>query len=435
MRKKTVVVIDLSGRGAALVHKYSESNQVGNIIAIPGNELMAINSKVPVKIFPGLKTTSVKEILTICKKLKADLVDVAQDNAVEAGVADALLAEGFNVVGPTRDAGRIEWDKAWARDFMKKYDIPVPVYKVFTSKKNAIEFVKKNPKMKFFIKASGLAEGKGAIPAENLQQALFAIDQMGKFGEAGNTFVIEEWLMGEEFSMFAATDGKSYQIIGNAQDHKRFYTGDEGPNTGGVGCSTPPLVVSKPVYKQAEMIVKKAIEGLAKEGTPYKGVLYLGAIVVNGKVFVIEFNARWGSPEAEVLVPGIKSDLFELGMSIVENKLNSFKIKIDGLARVAVTGSLRAGVENKKRRLFGLENVLKIPGVIVYGTRITYEKNNYFVSSGRLFHIVGSGKTVIEARSKAYAAMSLLHIEGNNLHYRTDIGYRDVERLAKNRYN
>lgn len=426
---KTVVVIDGGGRGSALVRKYSQSRHVKEIIAIPGNDLMQLNSRVPVHIFPKLKTTSIPEIVRICKKYKVDLVDVAQDNAVEAGLVDKLIEQGFDVVGPTRAAGKIEWDKAWARDFMRKHKIPSPVYKVFKSQQDAVQFINKQSDKKWFVKASGLAEGKGAIPVENKLEAISAIKQMSKFGKAGKTFVVEDWLDGEEFSMFAICDGKTFQVAGSAQDHKRLYDGDLGPNTGGVGCSTPPLVISKMIHKQAEEIIEKTIDGLEKEGRPYKGVLYLGAIVVQGKVYVIEFNARWGSPEAEVLVPGIKNDFFELGISVARGSPENVKIKTDGLARVAVTGSLRQNAISGSRELFGIDIVLKMQDITVYGTRVSIKHKRYFVSSGRLFHLVAEGRDIVDARRKAYEAMSLLYIEGNNLHYRTDIGWRDVERL------
>lgn len=428
----TVIVIDGGGRGAALVHKYSKSSLVSKIIAIPGNDLMQLNSVIPVRIFPHLKTTSIQEILEIARKEKADLVDVAQDNAVEAGVSDALIKKGFTVVGPTKAAGQIEWDKAWARDFMKKYKLPIPAYNSFNSIDKARAYIRKNANKRFFIKAAGLADGKGVIPARNEEEALTAISQMAKFGKAGETFVIEEWLDGEEFSMFALSDGKTYQIVGSAQDHKRLNDGDMGPNTGGMGCSTPALVVSQDIYKQGEEIIKKVLAGLKKEKRPYKGVLYLGAMVVKGTVYVIEFNARWGDPEAEVLVPGITNDLFKIGMEIANGNLKT-KLVSDKKSRVVVVGALKPGAENKKRELRGLSKILKMKDIIFYGTRVTFEKKKYYVSSGRLFHVVASGKNVLDARKKAYHAMKCLSIEGNNLHYRTDIGWRDVKRLTLSR--
>lgn len=426
--QNTVLVIDAGGRGAALVHKYSQSPFVSRVLAVPGNDLMQINSQVPVVTFPELLTTSKDEILEIAVQEKADLIDVAQDNAVEAGVTDLLLENGFKVIGPTRHAGQIEWDKAWARDFMKKYGLPTPEYHAFSDEENARKFIMDNPGKKWFVKASGLADGKGAIPAENEEQALAAISEMSKFEEAGETFVIEEWLVGEEFSFFAISDGVSAKFVGAAQDHKRLYDNDMGPNTGGMGCSTPPLVVTDDIREQAENIIQKTIAGMREEGRPYKGVLYLGGIVVDGKVFIIEFNARWGDPEAEVLIPGIQNDLFEIGMEVANGKLNQ-NIKLDGKARVAVTGALKPGAEVKPRRLTGVDALTDIEDVIIYGTRVQKKDGEYIVSSGRLFHVVGVGRDVIDARKKAYAGMSKLQIEGDNLHYRTDIGWRDVERL------
>lgn len=428
MAGKTILIVDSGGRGAVLVHKYSKSRHVGRIIAIPGNDLMRINSQKDVLTFSEIKTTDISSIIDICKKEKVDLVDVAQDNAIEAGLVDTLSEEGIPSIGPTRNAGRIEWDKAWAREFMWKHKIPHPKFFVFNSKKRAKNFIVQNSKKKYFVKASGLAEGKGALPAQNKKEAFLAIDSMSRFGKAGETFVIEEWLSGEEFSMFAITDGKTFKILGSAQDHKRLYDGDLGPNTGGMGSSSNPLAVNKNIYQQAEDIIRKTISGLTKEGITYRGILYLGAMVVGEKVYVIEFNSRWGDPEAEVLTPGIKNDFYELGEAVHQGKLNKIKLKFDKKARVAVTGSLRMGIETKERRIYGLENVLNLAEAKVYGSRVFIKGGKYFVTSGRLFHIVGEGSTITSAREKAYGAISRLFIEGNSLHYRTDIGWRDLER-------
>ncbi|MEX2007549.1 MAG: phosphoribosylamine--glycine ligase [Candidatus Levyibacteriota bacterium] len=429
---KTVVVIDSGGRGASLVYKYSLSPHVKKIIAIPGNDLMQANSKIPVLIFKKVKATDALKIVKLCKRYKADLVDIAQDNAVEEGITDKLTGQGFNVMGPTRKAGQIEWDKAWSRKFMEKYKIPSPKYWVFRSKKEAIKFIEKQNGGAWFIKASGLAEGKGAFPASSKKEAINAVFQMSKLGKAGKKFVIEQWIKGEEFSMFAISDGTSFQIVGSAQDHKRMYDADNGQNTGGMGCSTPALIITKQIYKQAEIIIDKTLKGLLKEDRRYKGVLYLGAIVKHKKVFVIEFNARWGDPEAEVIIPGMKNDLFEIGMHIAQENLANAKIKTDGLSRVAVTGVLHPCASSKKKQIFGIENVLKNKKTMIFGSRVSKKGSKYFVSKGRLFHIVGKGKNVISARKSAYKAMQQISIKRDNLHYRTDIGYRDVERLGKN---
>lgn len=437
---KTVVIIDAGGRGSALVEKYSQSQSVSKIIAIPGNALMQENSSKKVEIFPHLTTTSTAEIIKICKLKKADLIDVAQDNAVEVGLVDMLAQNDFRVVGPTKAAGQIEWDKVWSREFMKKYKIPTPQYYFFNTTKSGIAFIKRQKNNIWFIKASGLAEGKGAISAKNTSEAISAVKQMKKFGKSGAIYLIEEWLQGdtsEEFSAFAFCDGTNFKIIGYAQDHKKVNNGDIGENTGGMGCVAPPLLVDKKITKQVEEIFKKTLKGLKKEGRPYKGVLYLGGIVVEKdgeqKLYVIEFNARWGDPETEVLLPGIKNDFYKIGIAISKGDIKSLKIKKDNLTRIAVAGCSKgypldySAVRGKE--IFGLSEAKKIKGIKIYGAGIKTEGKKYLANGGRLFYIIGEGRDVIEAREKAYAAMSHIFIEGHNLHFRTDIGFRDVNRL------
>lgn len=428
---KTILIIDGGGRGAALVDKYSQSDKVGRILVVPGNDLMQINAKKPVITYQHLKTTNVPEILEICKKEKVDFVDVAQDNAVEAGLVDAVAKSKIPVFGPTKLAGQIEWDKAWARNFMQKYQIPSPRFYTFNNEKDGIDFVKKHPNSRWFVKAAGLAEGKGVLPAENAVEAIEAIGRMRKFGPSGKTYLLESWLEGEEFSAFALSDGNDFKVIGFAQDHKRVNNGDQGPNTGGMGCVSNPLIISN-IKVQISKIFEKTINGLIKEKRPYKGVLYLGGMVVNGKVYVIEFNARWGDPEAEVILPSIKNDLFDLANAGAAGKLNNLKINVDNKVRVVVAATAK-GYPNdyskvKGKKVLGIDEVIK-SGIKVYGAGIKKVKEDYIVNGGRVLYIVGEGKNITEAREQAYKAMKQINIEGNNLHYRTDIGWRDVERM------
>lgn len=445
MRKRStgnvVLVIDAGGRGAALVDKYAQSEHVEKVLAVPGNDLMKINTDKTVKIYPQLKTTSIPEILKICDKEGVDLVDVAQDNAVEAGLVDALVQKGVPTVGPTRNAGRIEWDKAWARKLLERTGVLQPDYQVFDNFKAGEDYIKSQPNKTWFIKASGLAEGKGALPAESNKEALERIKELAKFGKAGENFLIEEWLVGEEFSAFAITDGKNYQFIGSAQDHKRVNDFDEGENTGGMGCSTPPLVLTKEMLKEVSKIIGDILVGLSLAGSPYKGILYLGGMVVRRKnklkVYVIEVNARWGDPEAQVLLPGMRGDLYEISMAVSEGKLNQMKVRMDNKVRVVVAGASRGYPADysavKGKEIYGLNQVREIEGIRLYGAGIKEVEGKYYANGGRLFYIVGEGKTVIEARRKAYEAMSMVYIEGNNLHFRTDIGWRDVARLCFSR--
>lgn len=438
---QTVLIVDGGGRGAVLVDKYGSSEHVSRILVVPGNDLMQINTKKPVITYPNLKTTSVKEILDICKKENVDLVDVAQDNAVEVGLVDELLKNGIPVIGPTRVAGQIEWDKQWARKFMGKYQIPMPKYHIFYTEKEGIEYVKNLPAIKCFVKASGLAEGKGSIPAKNKNEAIEAIKQMKNFGRAGETYLLEKWLVGEEFSAFALCDGESFKIVGYAQDHKRVFDGDKGPNTGGMGCVSNPLVVDKNIKRQVDEIFQKTMDGLRKEGRPYIGVLYLGGMVVDDEavpagrqVFVIEFNARWGDPEAQVITPAIKNDFIEIADAIIFGKLKKLKLNVDKKVRVVIAATAKGYPVNyssvKGKKIFGIDVAIK-KKVKLYGAGIINVNGNYVVNGGRVLYTVGEGKNVIKAREKAYKAMAHIKIEDNNLHYRTDIGWRDVERLNK----
>ncbi len=427
-----VLITDAGGRGSALIEKYGLSKKVNELFAVPGNDLMQINSKKKIKIFPDLKTTSVKEILEIVKKEKIDLVDVSQDNAVAVGLVDELNKLGVLVFGPTRLAGQIEWDKAWAREFMKKYTISSPKFYVFNSEKKAIEFVRKNPNKKWFVKATGLAEGKGVIPGEDTNQTIKAIEQMKNFSNSGKTFLLEEWLVGEEFSAFAFCDGQDFQIAGYAQDHKRVNDGDLGPNTGGMGCVSNPKILDENIKKQVQDIFEKTLSGMKKENRLYKGVLYLGAMVSNGSVFVIEFNARWGDPEAQVLLPSIKNDFLEIADAIIFQRIKNLKLIIDNKVRVTVAGCAKGYPLDyskvKGKKIFGIDNAIK-QGFKIYGAGIKRSGKNYLVNGGRILYTLGEGKDVLSARKKAYEAMSLINIEGDNLHYRTDIGWRDIARL------
>jgi len=454
--KNTVLVVDGGGRGAVLVDKYAQSEHVEQILAVPGNDLMKINTDKPVQIFPHLKTTSVPEILEICERQQINLVDVAQDNAVEAGLVDALIQKGIPTIGPTRDAGQIEWDKAWTREFGKLYGIPQPFFKICLSQQEGIDFLNNQPDQPWFVKAAFLAEGKGALPARNNREAIERVKEMERFKDAGKVFLIEKWLRGEEdepgeeFSTFIFSDGENYKIVGSAQDHKRLFEHDhvndrgeidEGPNTGGMGCSSPPLVLTPKIMQDiTTRIFDKTITGLQEEERPYKGVLYLGGMLIKVKgkdlsPYVIEFNARWGDPEAQVILPGLVNDLFETSMMIAEGNIGNMHLQTDGKSRVVIAGASRGYPGDysqvRGKQIYGLDEARKVNGVRFYSAGVKEENGGYYANGGRLFYIVGEGKTVIEAREKAYDAMSRVSIEGNNLHFRTDIGWRDVERLRK----
>ncbi len=440
---KTVLVIGSGGREAALVYGYSKSSHVSQILAVPGNDLMSDVTEKPVKIFPRVATTDIGKILEICIEHHVDLVDIAQDNAVAAGLGDALEKAAILFTGPKRAAGQLEWDKAWSRQFMEQTGIPHPSFGIFSSLSEAHSFLDEHPDKPWVVKAGGLAEGKGVFVTGSRAEAKEAVNKMAEFHTAGETFLIEACLQGEEFSTFVVSDGVNWQIIGSAQDHKRALDGDKGLNTGGMGCSTPPLIVTPELTHQiSSQILAKTVQSMREVGRPYTGILYLGGMVLQssgtnhfGSVSVIEFNARWGDPEAQVLIPSLKTDLFELSQAVAMGDISQMKIQTDQKARVVIAGTASGYPDAilvkavRGKQIFGLSAARQVAGVQVFGAGVKRVKGKDYANGGRLFYIVGEGKDVIQARKRAYEAMSLVSVEGNNLHFRTDIGWRDVKRL------
>ncbi|GEM_PF-160032 len=436
-----VLVIGSNGREHVLAVSYAKSKRVKKVIMTPGNGLTDFVPSTSlraskIKNYPDIGMWDFDKIIDVCKKEKIDLVDVAQDDIIAAGFANKFNKLGITAFGPTQKAAQIEWDKQWARNFMVKYKLPVPKFKTFNDKKEAIKYVESLPPQVLYVKASGLAAGKGAIRAENKKQAIEAIEAMSQFGKSGETFLIEEAMVGEEFSLFAISDGTNYKIISWAQDHKTVSDGDRGPNTGGMGCVAPANVVSKKILKESEeKIIKPFVKGMQKEGRRYCGVIYFGGMLTQNGVKIIEFNARWGDPEAEVILPAIKTDFLDLVEAVLSGKLKKLKVEFDKKIRISVAGCSQGYPDDyskvKGKEIFGLSDAMKLPGITIFGAGIKRKNTRFFVNGGRIFHLVTEGKDIIEARKKAYSAMKLINIEGNNLHYRTDIGWRDLERLQK----
>ncbi len=437
-----VLVVGGGGRESALVDKYAQSADVREIIAVPGNDLMQANTKKRVRTFPTVETTNVEAIQTIIEREGVSLVDVAQDNAVEVGVADKVREMGVAVIGPDRLAGQIE-DKAWSREFGQRHNLSQPSFKICSSYEEGQEFIRNQPEGKWFVKAAGLAEGKGAKPAHNNEEVLERIKQIKKeYPNQSRQYLIEKWIEGEEFSAFAVGDGKNWKILGSAQDHKRALDGDLGENTGGMGAVSPPLLVTSEINQSlGNMIFNPLLQGLNEESRSYKGVVYLGGMVSEGfktrtneqGIVVVEFNARWGDPEAQVIVPGLVGDLYDLGLSVAAGDISKIDIHQDGKVRVAVAGTSLGYPGDyssvRGREIKGLDQVLRMEGARLYGAGVRRVDGKDYADGGRLFYIVGEGLTVIEARERAYEAMAVVSVDGDNLHFRTDIGFRDVARL------
>ena len=436
----SVMIVGSGAREHTLSNAYETSPQVNRIIVAPGNDFIGYRRQ---KEFVIDKECSLKDpdsILALARKYKPDLVDVAQDDALAQGTVDLLEENGFLVFGPRKNAARIEWDKKWSREFMQRHGIPQPEFRYFNDEDSARcyaeELYGEDPNRLIYTKATGLCSGKGALKSVNLEQALKNIEIMKTFPNgAGKVFLIEEGFVGEEFSYYAISDGKAYHIFKSAQDNKTVLNFDEGDQTGGMGAISPARV-TEPFAEQIEQeMISKAIRGMASEGNHYKGILYLGGIIVDGKPMNIEYNARLGDPECQVVLPSIETDYVDIVLACLDGRLDEIQVQQDNKTRVCVVGSSR-GYPNdyskvRGKRIHGLEEAIETDGVVIFGAGVDVEEGKLHANGGRLFSVVAEGGDILEAKQRAYSAMSRISIEGNNLHYRTDIGWRDVERFLK----
>jgi phosphoribosylamine---glycine ligase len=441
--KERIGVIDPGGRGHAVAAAYADDPRIEVVHVFPGNEFMEVGRKGRIITHPDIGVKDASGIAFFCFANSITLADVAQDDAVEAGVADALRSVNVLTVGPSREASEIEWSKRRGRELASKIGLNQPHYVVCHSQEEGYAAINEWPFEKGFVKADGLAAGKGARPAKTKEEMRIEVLNMKSFGKSGQTFLLEEWLEGddgtpgEEVSVFAI----SGKIVGFAQDHKRVFDNDEGENTGGMGCVNNPRVVDPEIEEQLQEMVSKTFQALDEEGTPYNGVLYMGAMLVKrqGKLvpYLVEYNARWGDPEAEVLLP-LESNLFDLSLAVaVGEDLTNFDIQPAKQSRVAVAIASHGYPGTYKdvigKEIFGIDEVRELKDVRLYGAGVKVqevgsERYRYFASGGRLLYVVGEGENILEARQNAYGAASMIYVEGNNGHYRKDIGVRDVGR-------
>ena len=436
----SILIIGSGAREHALSRAYEKSQHVERIIVAPGNDFISFGRQKEVIIEKECSLKDPSSFLRIAREHGVDLIDVAQDDALAYGTVDLLEEKGFRAFGPAKSAARIEWDKRWSREFMQRHSIPCPSFRYFDSEMEGMRYVmglyEKEPGKLLYVKATGLCSGKGALKSKNIGEAIMNIKRMKNLpNRAGKVFLVEEGLKGEEFSHYTISDGKTYQSFKSAQDNKTAQNFDEGEQTGGMGAISPAKVTENIAREIEEAQISRAIDGMASEENPYKGILYLGGIVVDGKPVNIEYNARWGDPECQVVLPSVETDYVDAVMACLEGKLDKIKIRQDDKTRVCVVGASRGYPGDyshaKGKRIHGLEEVMKMEGITVLGAGIGVRDGIFYADGGRLFSIVGEGKNILEARQRAYSAISHISVEGNNLHYRTDIGWRDVERFLE----
>lgn len=412
-----VLVIGGGGRCHAIVHALSKSKKVTKIFCAPGNDGMRdLATLVPIK------DTDCDRLLEFAVTNKIDLTVVGPDAAIAAGVVDLFTANGLKTFGPTKAAGKIEASKEFAKDLMKKYNIPTAKYEVFSDYETAWNYVQTEG-APIVLKYDGLAAGKGVVVAMTLEEANDALKDMllnHKFGEA--SVVIEEYLEGPEFSFLCFVSNDRVYRMPISQDHKRAYEGDKGPNTGGMGAYSPvPAITDEDLDYSYDNIVVPTAKALIAEGCPFKGVLYAGLMKTKDGVKVIEFNARFGDPETEIILPLMESDIFDVFSDIIDEKEVNISWKKQATLGIVLASKGYPGSFEKGFEITGLENI----DAQVYHMGTKYVDNKYVTNGGRVLIVVGMGETIKEAKEKALKEVQ--KIKCDNLFYRNDIGYKALK--------
>ena len=417
-----ILVIGSGGREHALYWKLSESPQTEQIYAIPGNPGMGASAAIALDDHAA--------ILRFAKEHEIGLVVVGPEVPLMNGLVDELEAAGIRAFGPRANAAEIEGSKSFAKDLMKKYGIPTARYEVFTAAELARAYIRQEG-APIVVKADGLAAGKGVIVAMTEQEALDAVDAIMEdhsFGDAGARVVIEEFMEGEEASLLAFTDGTTIRPMISAQDHKRAYDGDRGPNTGGMGTYAPaPVMTPEMTERAVEEILKPTIAAMAKEGRIYRGCLYLGLMVTADGPKVVEFNARFGDPETQVVLPLLDSDLVAIMCACADGTLADVPIrwKDDAAVCVVLASGGYPGHYEKGQEIHGLADA-EAMGALVFHAGTAMKAGKLVTNGGRVLGVVGRGADISSAVDAAYAAATKISFK--DAYYRKDIAHRALER-------
>lgn len=413
------LVIGSGGREHALCWKLAQSPLLEKLYASPGNG--GINKVAEPVLLGGFEA-----IKQFCKDESIDLVMVGPEAPLVDGIIDNLTAAGIAAVGPSRLAAQLEGSKAFTKELCEKYNIPTAKAGKFTDSESAKNYVDQEG-VPIVVKADGLAAGKGVVIAQTKEEAYLAIDEIlgGKFGDAGSSIVIEEFLEGEEVSFFALVDGKTALPFGSAQDHKAVGEGDTGPNTGGMGTYSPAPVMTEALHKQVmETIINPSIEGLRKDGCPFTGVLFAGLMITKDGPKLLEYNVRFGDPETQVLMARLESDLFPLLLATAKGTLNEYTVTMSDKAALCVVMAANGypGSYEKGSHIHKLEEAEADEAVTVFHAGTRYEDGHCLATGGRVLGVTATGNTVKEAKDKAYEAVDVIDWQGGFC--RRDIGWR-----------
>ncbi len=427
---KNILVIGSGGREHAFVIGLKKSSNIGEIYALPGNA--GINQDA---IHVDLGQGDFEAIAKFCVEASIDFVVVGPEQPLVDGIVDFLESKNIKVFGPNKVASQIEGSKEFMKDLAARYNVPTAEYKSFTNKQSALDYISAKG-APIVIKTDGLAAGKGVTVAFSVDEANLAVVEAfeGKFGAAGQKVVIEEFLEGEEASFFVILDGKNALEIGSAQDHKTVFDGDTGPNTGGMGTYSPAPVVTDSVSKKVmEQIITPTLEGLKSESIEYKGFLFAGLMIDSkGNPKLIEYNIRFGDPEAQVLIPRIEDDFAELIEDAIDGKLGDRdKVKLSKQNSLCVVMAANGYPADYKKGLkINLDKVSNLTNVLVYHAGTSLTSSGKIVSvGGRVLGVTGFGDDLQEAYDNAYKAIENIGFE--DCHYRKDIGFKGLKKYRQ----
>jgi phosphoribosylamine--glycine ligase len=418
--KMKVLIVGGGGREHAIAEAVSRSSRVDKIYCAPGNGGIAELAEC-VPITP----MEFDKLVSFAKEKAIDLTIIGMDDPLVGGIVDAFEAEGLRVFGPRKNAAILEGSKAFSKDLMKKYDIPTAAYETFDDAKKALEYLE-GAKFPIVLKADGLALGKGVLICQDLEEAKAGVKQImedKKFGDAGNHMVIEEFMTGREVSVLSFVDGKTYKLMSSAQDHKRAGDGDTGLNTGGMGNFSPSPFYTEEVDKFCrEKIFGKTVEAMAKEGRQFKGVIFFGLMLTEDGPKVLEYNARFGDPEAQVVLPRMKNDIIDVMEACVDGRLDEIDLQFEDNAAVCVVlASDGYPVSYEKGfPISGLESFDDKDGYYVFHAGTKFDGDKIVTNGGRVLGVTAKGADLKTARANAYEATKW--IDFDNKYMRNDIG-------------
>ena len=423
-----ILVVGGGGREHTLVWKVAQSPKVETIYCAPGNAGIAEDAEcIPIK------ADEIKKLASFAHSRAIDLTLVGPELPLTLGIVEEFNRYGLRIFGPDKNAAIIEGSKLFAKDLMKKHNIPTADYASFDSPSEAMRYLKERG-TPAVIKADGLAAGKGVIAVQSLDEAEKVIDSMLTqkiFGEAGNHIVIEDFLTGEEASFIVFTDGNTILPMPSSQDHKPIYDNDQGPNTGGMGAYSPAPVITTPLQKKImDEVMTPVVRGMAEEGRRFKGILYAGLMINGEDIKVLEFNARFGDPETQPILMRMKTDLVPVFEAIVDEELHKTVIQWDERPSVCVVMAAKGypGSYQKGTAIEGLQETQSMQNVEVFHAGTALQDGRVVTNGGRVLGVTALGNTIKEAIDSAYSAVSHIHWDG--AYYRKDIGKKALNRNA-----